>query len=103
MNLVKRVKAILERPKEEWVAIDSEVLDVPALWTGYVIPLVLIGSIAQFIGISVLGFGGGIRASILWAISSAIASFVLAMVWVFVLACVINALAPTFGATQSMP
>jgi len=38
-----------------------------------------------------------------WGISQAITSFVLGVIGVFVLAWVINALAPTFGATQSMP
>jgi len=102
MNLVERAKAILMTPKQEWAAIDSEALNVPALLTGYVIPLVLIGAIARFIGFSLLGFGG-FRISIGLGISSAIVSFVLAIVGVFVLAWVINALAPTFAATQSMP
>ncbi len=103
MNLVERAKAILMTPKQEWAAIDSEAVNVPALLTGYVIPLALIGPIARFIGFSVLGFGGLFRMSIGWGISTAIISFVLAIVGVFVLAWVINALAPTFGATQSMP
>jgi hypothetical protein len=103
MNLVERAKAILMTPKPEWAAIDSEALDVPALLTGYVIPLALIGPIARFIGFSLLGFGGMFRMSIGWGISTAIITFVMAIVGLFVLAWVINALAPTFGATQSMP
>jgi hypothetical protein len=103
MNLVERAKAILMAPKQEWAAIDSEAVDVPALMTGYIIPLALIGPIARFIGFSVLGFGGIFRMSIGWGISTAILLFVLTIVQVFVLAWVINALAPTFGATQSMP
>lgn len=103
MNLVERAKAILMTPKQEWAAIDSEALVVPALLTGYVIPLALIGPIARFIGFSLLGFGGMFRMSIGWGISTAILTFVLAIVGVFVLASVINALAPTFGATQNMP
>ena len=103
MNLVSRAKAILMTPKQEWAAIDSEPLDVTALLTGYVIPLALIGPIARFIGFSVLGFGGILRMSIGWGISQAIASFILAILGVFVLGWVVNALAPNFGATQSMP
>jgi len=103
MNLVERAKAILMTPKQEWAAIDSEALDVPALLTGYVIPLALIGPIARFIGFSLLGFGGIFRVSIGWGISTAIITFVMAIVGLFVLAWVINALAPTFAATQSMP
>ena len=102
MNLVARAKAILMTPKQEWAAIDAEPLDVPALLTGYVIPLALIGPIASFIGFSIIG-SGFFRLSIGWGISRAIASFVLAIVGVFVLAWVINALAPSFGAKQDMP
>jgi hypothetical protein len=102
MNLVARAKAILMTPKQEWAAIDSEPLDVPALLTGYVIPLALIGPIASFIGLSIIG-SGFFRLSIGWGISRAIVSFVLAIVGVFVLAWVINALAPSFGAKQDMP
>ena len=101
MNLVARAKAILMTPKQEWAVIDGEPLNVAALLTGYVIPLVLIGSIARFIGFSVLG--GYFARSMGSGITIAIVSFILAIVGVFVLAWVINALAPSFGAKQDMP
>ena len=103
MNVVARAKAIIMTPKLEWAAIDAEPLNVSKLLAGYVLPLAAIGPVARFIGFSVLGFGGLFRTSIGSGISSAIASFVLAVIGVFVLAWVINALAPTFGATQAMP
>jgi hypothetical protein len=102
MNLVARAKAILMTPKQEWAAIDAEPLNVSELLIGYVLPLAAIGPIARFIGFSIFGFGG-FRLSMGWGISQAITSFVLGVIGVFVLAWVINALAPTFGATQSMP
>jgi hypothetical protein len=102
MNLVARAKAILMIPKQEWAAIDAEPLNVSELLIGYVLPLAAIGPIARFIGFSIFGFGG-FRLSMGWGISQAITSFVLGVIGVFVLAWVINALAPTFGATQSMP
>lgn len=103
MNLVARAKAILMTPAQEWAVIDGEPLDVPALLTGYVLPLAAIGAIARFLGLSVFGIGGIYRMSIGWGISQAILSFILAVLGVFVLAWVINALAPNFGATQAMP
>jgi Yip1 domain len=102
MNVVARAKAILMTPKQEWAAIDTEPPNVPALLTGYVLPLAAIGAIARFIGFSIFGIAG-FRLSMGWGISQAITSFVLAVIGVFVVAWVINALAPTFGATQSMP
>jgi hypothetical protein len=102
MNLVARAKAILMTPKQEWAVIDAEPLNTSALVTAYVIPLALIGPIASFIGLSILG-SGFFRVSIGSGISRAIVAFILSIVGVFLLAWVINALAPSFGAKKDMP
>lgn len=103
MNLVSRVKGILVNPRQEWVEIDAEPVEVGKLLTGYVLPLAAIGPIATAIGWTLFGFGGFFRLGVGTAISSAITMFILAVIGVFVTAWVINALAPQFGATQSMP
>lgn len=103
MNLVARAKAILTTPRTEWPVIDAEPLDLGQLLTGYVLPLAIIGPIANFLGWTLFGFGGLFRMSMGSALTVAITSFVMAIVGVFVLAWIINALAPTFGGTQSMP
>lgn len=103
MNLVARAKAILTTPRTEWPVIDAEPLDMGQLLTGYVLPLAAIGPIASAIGWSMFGFGGLLRMSMGSAITHAIVAFIMAIVGVFVLAWIINALAPTFGGTQSMP
>jgi hypothetical protein len=102
MNLVARAKAILTTPKQEWPVIDAEPFNLGELLLGYVLPLAAIGPIARFIGLSMFGFGGVFRVGMGWAFSHAISSFVLAVLSVFVLAWVINVLAPSFGATQNM-
>jgi hypothetical protein len=103
MNLVARAKGILVNPRQEWAAIDAEPLNLSELLIGYVLPLAAIGPIASVIGWSTFGFGGLFRLSIGSAIGHAITAFILTIVGVFVCAWVINALAPHFGATQSMP
>ena len=103
MNLVARVKGLLTNPRQEWAAIDTEPLNVGELLVSYVLPLAAIGPIASIIGWSAFGFGGLFRPSIGSLIGMAIVSYVLTIVGIFVLAWVINALAPNFGATQSMP
>ena len=103
MNLVARAKAILTTPRQEWEVIDPEPLDVGKLLTGYVLPLAAIGPIASAIGWTMFGFGGLFHMSMGTAITHAIVAFIMAVIGVFVLAWIINALAPTFGATQSMP
>lgn len=102
MNLVSRVKGLLTKPREEWAAIDAEPLNLSEVLVGYVLPLAAIGPIASIIGWSTFGLGGIFRLSIGSMISTAIISYILTIVGVFVCAWVINALAPTFGATPNM-
>ena len=103
MNLVARAKGILTNPAREWAVIDAEPLDLGKLLVGYVLPLAAIGPIASMIGWSLFGFGGILRISMGSLITMAITSFIMTVIGVFVLAWVINALAPTFNAQQSMP
>ena len=103
MNLVARAKGILTNPRQEWAAIDAEPLDLGQLLVGYVLPLAAIGPIASIIGWSAFGFGGLFRLSMSTVIGMAITSYVMTIIGIFVLAWVINALAPSFNATQSMP
>jgi hypothetical protein len=104
MNLVERVKRILLTPRTEWEVIDGEPTTPAELYKGYIIPLAAIGPIAQVIGFSVFGvpFGATVyRTPIGTAITGAIVSYVLALIGVYVLALIIDALAPTFGGTKS--
>lgn len=104
MNLVDRVKRILLSPQQEWEVIDGEATTPSALYTGYIIPLAAIAPIANMIGYSVFGmrFGGTVhRVPIGSAIMSAIVTYVLTLVGVYVLALIIDALAPTFGGTKN--
>ena len=102
MNLVGRVKGILTNPRQEWVEIDNEPLQLGQVLTGYVLPLAAITPIAMLIGWSTFGMGI-FRPSIGSLLGMAITSYVMTVIGVFVLAWVINALAPSFNATQSMP
>ena len=104
MNLADRVKRILLTPAEEWRVIDGEATTVQGLYTGYIIPLALIGPIAQAIGYSVFGvslLGTTYRTPIGSAVTGAIVTFVLTLIGVYVLALVIDMLAPTFNGTRN--
>jgi len=106
MNIVERVKNILLQPKSEWPAIDPEQTSTQALYTGYIMPLAAIGPIAMLIGLSVVGvqipFAGTMRMSFPSLLSQVAVSYVLALAGVYVLALIINALAPTFGGTSNL-
>jgi len=105
MALMDRVKNILLTPKTEWEVIDAEPATVADLYKGYVIPLAAIGPVAQAIGSSVFGytvpFIGSYRTPPGAAITGAIVSYVLTLVGVYVLALIIDALAPSFNGTRN--
>lgn len=100
MSLVARVKGILLSPRTEWSVIDGETATVASLYSGYVIPLAAIPAVAGFIGMSILGvglLGDTFRVPIMRGLFSACAQYVGALVMVYVLALIIDALAPNFG------
>ncbi len=105
MALMERAKNILFQPKQEWPVIDAEPASVGGLYTGYVIPLAAIGPVASLIGWSVLGmrmpFVGAIKIPISYGLRMAVVQYVGALVGTFVLALIIDALAPTFGGQKN--
>jgi hypothetical protein len=105
MNLVERVKRILLSPQTEWGVIDAEPATPGALYAGYIAPLAAIGPIAQVIGYSVFGmsvpFVGTYRVPIGSALTSALVGYLLTLVGTYVLALIIDALAPTFSGQRS--
>ena len=105
MNLVDRVKRILMSPKTEWEVIDAESATPSELYTRYIMPLAAIGPIAHLIGSTVFGisipFVGTYRVPIGSAITQAIVTYVLSLAGTYVLALIIDALAPTFNGRRS--
>jgi len=104
MSLIQRVQDILLKPKETWPIIAGEGGDTASIYTGYLIYLAAIPAIASFIGLSLIGAGGfgfSVRVPIMSGLVQMIVSFVLSLVMVFVLALIVDALAPTFNGTKS--
>jgi len=106
MNLSERVKGILLNPKQEWQTIAKEATAIPELYKSYVAILAAIGPVASIIGMSIVGvsipFVGSFRVSIFTSISSAIVHYVLTLVGVYVLALIIDGLAPTFSGQKNL-
>ena len=106
MSLIDRVKNITLQPNIEWTVIAAEPSSVGGLYTGYVAPLAAINPIAIFIGLSIVGvsipFVGTYRTPFFAGISHAVVSFVLALLGVFLMAFIVNALAPTFSARPDL-
>ena len=105
MGLVDRVKGILLNPRQEWAVIDAEAATPAGLYTGYILPLAAIGPVSTAIGYSVFGislpFVGTWRTPIGSAITSAVVTYALTLVGVYVMGLIIDNLAPTFGGTRS--
>jgi hypothetical protein len=105
MDLGNRIKRILLSPRTEWPVIDAEPTTPAQLYTGYIMPLAAVGPIARIIGYSVFGitvpFVGTYRVPIGTAITSSLVSYVLTLAGIYVLALIIDGMAPTFNGQRS--
>jgi hypothetical protein len=106
MNITERIKGILLKPKEEWQTIAGETTSIAELYRNYIFILAAIGPVASFIGMSLVGvglpMGGSYRISIMSGILSAIVHYGLTLVSVYVLALIIDVLAPTFSGEKNL-
>jgi hypothetical protein len=98
MNLVDRAKNIIMTPKTEWTVIAGETPNTQQIITGYVIPLALIPTVATIIG----GFLFEHFFSAGYLIASAVVTFIVVVLAVFLAAFVIDFLAPNFGSEKNM-
>ena len=100
MNISERIKNILLKPKEEWQIIAAEATSIAELYRNYIFILAAIGPVASFIGMSLVGVslpvGGTFRVSIARGLASAVVHYGLALAAVYLLAMIIDALAPLF-------
>jgi len=100
MNLVARVQAILLNPKTEWPVIEREPGEVGFLFTNYVAILAAIPAVCGFVGLSIVGIGG-YRSPLFSGLLSAIVGYILAFVGVYVVALIVDALAPSFNGQKN--
>jgi hypothetical protein len=101
MKAARRAKAMLLDPAAEWLAIERESGDPAYLLSRYVAVLALVPAVCGFIGASAVGVivpgTGLVRASLFDGFFGAIFGYAMAVAIVFVLALVIDLLAPPFG------
>ena len=104
MNLIQRVQDILLRPKQTWPVIAQEQTDAASLYSTYLIFMAAVPAVAGFIGLSLIGMGGmgiSFRIPVMSGLVNMVVGYVLSLALVFVLALIVDALAPTFGGTKS--
>ncbi|MCP5046919.1 MAG: DUF1282 domain-containing protein [bacterium] len=101
--IIKRVVAILTKPKEEWEVIKNEQMSVSDMYTKYAIIVAAIPAICGFIGWVAVGrsfMSITIKMPIGRALIWAVFQYALALGAVYVVALIIDALAPSFGAQK---
>lgn len=104
-KLIQRVKDILLRPSPTWDVIETEPASVGSLYKGYILPLAAVPVVCGLIGMVVFGVGipgiAVLKPALGPALASAVVHYVLSLVSVFVLALIIDALAPSFGGQKN--
>jgi hypothetical protein len=102
-SIISRVQGILLTPRAEWDKIEPEAATTQGLYMGYAGILAAIPAIAQIIGglwpICVLGIC--VHRNLIAVVVGAVVFYVLSLVGVFVIALIIDELAPSFGGTKS--
>jgi hypothetical protein len=104
-KIIERIKAILTTPRTEWPVAAAEPASVQGLYAGYIAIVAALPIIAGFIKGSLIGagaFGITVRTPIGMGIVGMVLHYVLVLAIVYVVALVINALAPTFGGQKDM-
>jgi hypothetical protein len=103
--MIARIKGMLVKPGQTWDEIDLETATPSGLYRGYVAPLAAIPAVCGLIGALIGGqtlFGLiSFRPSIAWAVGQAVISFALSLGWVYVLALIVDGLAPRFDGQKN--
>lgn len=100
MSVIDRAKNIILTPKTEWDKVAAETPNIPDIFTGYVLPLALIPTIASLIGFGFVGVLG--YSSFALGIAHAVREIIVAFLAVYVGAYVIDFLAPNFSSDKNL-
>lgn len=98
-SLADRVKRIITDPKNEWPVIEAEQTTIEKLYREYIIILAAIPAVAGLVAnvfIGSPGLFGWSRMSLVAGLATAVITYVLTLVGVFIGGFVVDKLAPTF-------
>jgi hypothetical protein len=104
-KIYTRAKSTLLTPTAEWPVIAAEPDTVKNLYVSYVLIMAAIPPLAMFLSTTVFGvsvpFLGTYRIGLFSSLTSAVTTYVLGLVGVYILALIVDALAPTFGGQKN--
>lgn len=103
-SIVERAKAILLKPAAEWPRIAASAETPGEMITRYAVPLAAVGPLAAFVHGQVFGYGAlgfSWKPGLTAGLGSAVATYVLGLVGVIVLALIAAWLAPKFSGVSN--
>jgi hypothetical protein len=104
MNVIERAKAMLLQPAQTWPVIDAEQATVQSVYKDWLVVMAAIPAVCGFVGMSLVGvgmFGYGFRVPIVGGLVTMVFGYVLSLVAAYVMALIVDALAPSFGGTKN--
>jgi hypothetical protein len=100
-----RAKSMILTPRTEWAVVAAEPETVGGLYSGYIIILAAIPAIIRFLSSTLIGVSvpllGSFRIPFAAGLTSAVVTYVLSLVWIYVVALIVDALAPSFGGEKN--
>ncbi len=102
-NVIARAKGLILTPGAEWDRIAAEPATIRSLFVPYVLVLAAIGPVCSMIGYAIFGYpmlGRVTHTGVFSLISTAVVSYVLSLLGVFLMALIIEAIAPYFGGVK---
>jgi hypothetical protein len=108
-KLIGRAQNILTRPKAEWPVIGLEptpAAGISDLYKNYIAVLAAVPAVAFFVKGSVIGYGAfgiTVRTPIAAGVVGMVVSYALTLGLAYVMARIVDALAPSFGGQKSLP
>jgi hypothetical protein len=100
-KVIQRARSLLVSPRTEWPVIAAEPATVTDLYRDYILIVAAIPPICEFVKVSLLGYAWHgfrvYRRGMGAGLAAAIAEYVISLLAVYVLAVIIESLAPNFG------
>lgn len=95
-GLFGRMKGMLFSPGAEWALIATEVTPARRFYTNYIVPLALLDAIVAFVHVT----SGAVHVPFSDGVITAVLVFVFGLLGIFLVAVIIDAVAPFFGAVR---
>ena len=104
MNVIERAKGMLLQPAQTWPVVDAEPASTASIYRDWLVIMAAIPAVCGFVGMSLVGvgmFGFGYRVPVATGVVTMVTGYMLSLVAAFVMALIVDALAPSFGGRKN--